>query len=132
MNFRDDSTRPKALAMFSHSSLTDIVLLLLIFFLLTSSFVTNFGIKIEIPKAEAGAPPDGRMLEVAVTKDGKYYVNGRETALTDLANRIREENTKSPRETLVLRGDKDAFFQSAVDVMNIGSSLQMRVLIAVE
>ena len=44
-DFRRGDKRLTPLSLFSQSSLTDIVLLLLIFFLLTSSFVTNFGIK---------------------------------------------------------------------------------------
>jgi biopolymer transport protein ExbD len=133
MNFRDDSTRPKVLAMFSHSSLTDIVMLLLIFFLITSSFVTNFGIKVEIPKAESGAPAETKMLEVVVTKDGKTFIMGLEVAnKADIANRIREEYTKNPQATLVLRADKAVDFQNAVDVLNIGQTLQMRMVIATE
>lgn len=133
MNFRDDSTRPKVLAMFSHSSLTDIVMLLLIFFLLTSSFVTNFGIKVEIPKAESGAPAESQILEVVVTKDAKTYVMGREVAnKAELGQRIQEEYTKNPTATLVLRADKAVDFQNAIDVLNIGQSLQMRMVIATE
>jgi biopolymer transport protein ExbD len=133
MNFRDDSTRPKALAMFSHSSLTDIVLLLLIFFLLTSSFVTNFGIKVEIPKAESGAPAETQMVEVAITAEGRIYVKGREViGLDELNNRLREEYAKNTNATLVLRADKAVDFQTAVDVMNIGQSIQMRMVIATE
>jgi biopolymer transport protein ExbD len=133
MNFRDDGTRPKVLAMFSHSSLTDIVMLLLIFFLITSSFVTNFGIKVEIPKAESGAPAETKTLEVVVTKEGKTYVMGREVSnKADIPNRIREEYTKNPEATLVLRADKAVDFQNAVDVLNIGQTLRMRMVIATE
>ncbi len=133
MNFRDDSTRPKVLAMFSHSSLTDIVMLLLIFFLLTSSFVTNFGIKVEIPNSEAGAPPETKLVEVAITKDGKFYVMGRETRDTQtMRDRIREEHTKNPTATLVVRADKEADIQKLVDVLTMGQSLQMKSLIATE
>ena len=133
MNFRDESTRPKVLAMFSHSSLTDIVMLLLIFFLLTSSFVTNFGIKVEIPKAESGAPAETTLLEVVVTKDGKTYVMGQEVAnKADIALRIQEEHAKNPDATLVLRADKAVDFQNAVDVLNIGQTLKMRMVIATE
>jgi biopolymer transport protein ExbD len=47
------STQLKPLSVFSHSSLTDIVFLLLIFFLLSSSFVVQSGIKIQLPKSTA-------------------------------------------------------------------------------
>jgi len=133
MNFRDDSTRPKVLAMFSHSSLTDIVMLLLIFFLLTSSFVTNFGIKVEIPRAESGAPAETKMLEVAITKDGKYYVMGKEAFdVQSMRARIREEHTKNPTATLVVRADKQADIQKLVDVLTMGQILEMRSVIATE
>jgi len=119
--------------MFSHSSLTDIVLLLLIFFLLTSSFVTNFGIKVEIPKAESGAPAETQMVEVAITAEGRFYVKGREViGKEELIARIREEYTNNPTATLVLRADKAVDFQNAVDVLNIGQALQMRMVIATE
>ena len=50
------STGRKALTAFSLASLTDIVLLLLIFFLLTSSFVTQNGLRVTLPDVAAAAP----------------------------------------------------------------------------
>lgn len=132
MNFRNDSTRPKALAMFSHSSLTDIVFLLLVFFLLTSSFVTNFGIPVDVPKADVGAPPQDAVLEVAITKDGKFYVNGKETPKTQVSEAIIEENTKQKQQTLVVRADKDGNVDGLVFVLNIGKALELKTLIATE
>jgi len=133
MNFRDDSSKRKVLAMFSHSSLTDIVMLLLIFFLITSSFVTNFGIKVEIPQADSGAPPETKMVEVALTKDGRFYVGGKEVVgQAGLETGIVEEYNKNPMATLVLRADKAADFQYAVDVLSIGAKLKMKTVIATE
>lgn len=133
MNFRDESDRPKVLAMFSHSSLTDIVMLLLIFFLISSSFVTNFGIKVEIPQADSGAPPESKMVEVALTKEGRFYVGGKEViGQSGLETGIVEEYYKNPTATLVLRADKAADFQNAVDVLSIGQKLGMKTVIATE
>lgn len=132
MNFRDDSTRPKALAMFSHSSLTDIVFLLLIFFLLTSSFVVNNGIQVEIPKADSSAPSNPQLLEVVVTSEGRYYVRGEEVSVSNLQTQIEQEYQKNPKLMLVLRADKSVDFQSAIDVLNVGQALQMPMMIATE
>lgn len=118
--------------MFSQSSLTDIVLLLLIFFLLTSSFVTNFGIKVDIPKAETGAQTQSQFINVAVTKKGEFYVNGERTGRGMLATALREAKNENPKSTLVLRADKDAIVDDAVRVMNVAKALELNIIMATE
>lgn len=120
------------LSLFSQSSLTDIVLLLLIFFLLTSSFVTNFGIKVEIPKAETGAQTEAQYITVAVTADGKFYVEGELSSRGTLASSIREARQNKPQGTLVLRADKNAIVDNAVQVMNIAKALNLEIIMATE
>ena len=120
------------LTLFSQSSLTDIVLLLLIFFLLTSSFVTNFGIKVDIPKAETGAETQNQFITVAITKDGEYYVDGNLTSSGMLASSIRNAKNNKPQGTLVLRADKEAIIDNAVRVMNIAKALELKIIMATE
>lgn len=132
MDFRKDDDRMEPLTLFSQSSLTDIVLLLLIFFLLTSSFVTNFGIKVDIPKAETGAQTEAQFITVAVTKDGQFYVNGEPTSSGMLASALREARGNKSQATLVLRADKDAIIDNAVRVMNIAKALDLRIVMATE
>ncbi len=132
MDFRKDSDRMEPLTLFSQSSLTDIVLLLLIFFLLTSSFVTNFGIKVNIPKAETGAQTESQFITVAVTKDGQFYVDGSIISSGMLASAMREAKENTPQGTLVLRADKDAIIDDAVRVMNIAKALELNIVMATE
>lgn len=132
MNFRKDEDRLELLTLFSQSSLTDIVLLLLIFFLLTSSFVTNFGIRVDIPKAETGAQTEDRFISVAITKDGEFYVDGNLTSSGMLPAAIRKARDKKPQGTLVLRADKDAIIDNAVRVMNIAKALDLKIIMATE
>lgn len=131
-DFRRGDKRLTPLSLFSQSSLTDIVLLLLIFFLLTSSFVTNFGIKVNIPKAESGATTEQQMISVAITKEGQFYVNGNLTARGSLAMAIREARNNTVNRTIVLRADKDAKVDDAVRVMNIGKALNLNLVMATE
>ncbi len=132
MDFRKDDDRMEPLTLFSQSSLTDIVLLLLIFFLLTSSFVTNFGIKVDIPKAETGAQTEAQFITVAVTKDGQFYVDGEPTSSGMLASALREARGNQSEATLVLRADKDAIIDNAVRVMNIAKALNLKIVMATE
>lgn len=134
-DFRRGDKSLTPLSLFSQSSLTDIVLLLLIFFLLTSSFVTNFGIQVTVPKAESSAMTEPQYVSVAVTKEGEFYVDGEITARGGLAPAIRTAvNNKQGQGpvSIVLRADKDAIVDNAVRVMNIGRALNLKVLMATE
>ena len=63
--------RLKPSAEFSASSIADLVFLLLIFFLLTSQFVTQHGIKVDLPKSESEKPTTGD-VSVTIAADGTY------------------------------------------------------------
>ncbi len=131
MDFRDGA-KLKPLSVFAMSSLTDIVLLLLIFFLLTSSFVTNFGIRVDIPRAETATVTQQNFINVTVTNDGRFYVMGELVSRANLAASIREQSQRSPNATLVLRADKNAIIDDAVNVMNIAQALNLNIMMATE
>jgi biopolymer transport protein ExbD len=131
-DFRKGDKRLEPMSLFSQSSLTDIVLLLLIFFLLTSSFVTNFGIRVEVPKAESSAANNSQFISVAVTKTGEFYVDGELTARGSLATAIRNARNNKPNGTVVLRADKDAKVDDAVRVMNVSKALRLKIVMATE
>ena len=131
-DFRRGDKRLTPLSLFSQSSLTDIVLLLLIFFLLTSSFVTNFGIKVNIPKAESGSTTQNEFISVAITKDGEFYVDGDLTARGSLALQIRSARNNKQSQTIILRADKDEKVDDVVRVMNIGKALNLNLVMATE
>ncbi len=132
MNFRSESEVKKPLTLFAAAGLTDIVLLLLIFFLLTSSFVTNFGIRVDIPRAETAAMTDQYFVNVAITRDGSFYVMGNPVPRANVASSIREQHQQHPGATLVVRADKNAIIDDAVHVMNIGKALNMNMMMATE
>lgn len=131
-DFRKGDKSLAPLSLFSQSSLTDIVLLLLIFFLLTSSFVTNFGIRVDVPRAESSASTDPQFISVAVTKEGEFYVDGDLTARGSLAAAIREARNNKPEASVVLRADKDAKVDDAVRVMNVSKALNLKIIMATE
>ncbi len=131
-DFRRGDKRLTPLSLFSQSSLTDIVLLLLIFFLLTSSFVTNFGIKVDIPRAESSSVTNSEFISVAITRDGQFYVEGDLTAAGSLSAAIRQAKNNKSASTIVLRADKNSIIDNSVRVLNIGKALDLRLAIATE
>jgi biopolymer transport protein ExbD len=132
MNFREDSNIKEPLYMFSQSSLTDIILLLLIFFLLTSSFVTNFGIRVNVPQATSSVTTEANQISVAITPDGEFFVDGEQTPRANLSLVIRQAYQNKPNASLVIRADRDARVDDAVRAMNIGRALNMNIVMATE
>ncbi len=132
MEFRKDSVKMEPLSMFSQSGLTDIILLLLIFFLLTSSFVSNFGIRINIPQAESSVTTNSQQISVAITPEGDFFVDGEQASRGNISTIIREAYQNKPNASLVVRADRDAKVDDAVRVMNIGQALNMNIIMATE
>lgn len=132
MNFREDRNIMEPLSMFSQSSLTDIILLLLIFFLLTSSFVTNFGIRVNVPRAESSVSSQDQQISVAVTPEGTFFVDGNQVDRLSLSDAIRSAYQEKPGASLVVRADRDARVDDAVRAMNIGKALNMNIIMATE
>lgn len=129
MNFNFSSNN-KPLSTYSLAGLTDIVLLLLVFFLLTSNFIPQFGIQVNLPQAETSAPMDDQYVSVAITADGQYYVNQNPVQREQLADALRE--AKGNRTALVLRADEEATVAQFALVANLARALDLRVLMATE
>ncbi|PAP76964.1 ExbD/TolR family protein [Rubrivirga marina] len=126
----DFSTGRKALTAFSLASLTDIVLLLLIFFLLTSSFVTQNGLRVQLPDVAAAAPLEQVYVAVTIDEDGLFYVDDRQVArdsLTLAIAAVREGKT-----ALAVYADREATIDGLAAVASAASALDMRVSIATE
>ncbi|UZD23779.1 biopolymer transporter ExbD [Algoriphagus halophytocola] len=113
---------------FSMSSMTDIIFLLLIFFMLTSSFITPSGLPVNLPSSETS---DIVMQEVTVTvtKDFKYSVNDRIVP----RDQIKSELTsllKDKKGQVVLHIDKEVPVEYLVEIGGIAAGLEANVSIA--
>ncbi|MEL6610588.1 MAG: biopolymer transporter ExbD [Bacteroidota bacterium] len=124
----DFSTGRKPLTVFSLAGLTDIVLLLLIFFLLTSSFVTQQGIRVNLPESAAGVPEEQQFVSVAITAEGLFFVGDEEVLEDDLASALAE--ARGDRDALVLRADAEATVRQFAAVASAAQANALRVLMA--
>jgi len=120
MKFQSDN---KLLSMFSFSSLTDIVLLLLIFFLLSSSFVTQPGIKVQLPKAEAAESYDDRKVTITLTEEGTLFLNSRKVTLQTLGKALSEALAQTRDQVVVINADKSVSLQRAVQVIDVAKAV---------
>lgn len=114
----------------SLAGMTDIVLLLLIFFLLTSSFIPQMGIQVTLPQVDSSAPVEEQSVTVALTAEGTYFVNGTRVSSSRLLNEIRSARTS--QSTLILRADEGATIGQFASVASAARALDMRILVATE
>lgn len=121
-------TRNKVEAAFSMASMTDLIFLLLIFFMLTSSFVTPSGLPVNLPSSMASTI-EVQKVSVTVTKDLAYFVNDKRVTRNTLEAEL-SRNLGSPNGVVVLHIDKSVPTEELVYVAGVATSLKARVTIA--
>lgn len=128
MNLRG---RNKVSSEFSMSSMTDIVFLLLVFFMLTTPAVTPEALDLILPKAK-GKSTNQQNISVSVTKDGEYYVNGDPVSDDRLESAIQSNLQGVDDPTIILNAANQAVVQNAVDVMSIANKYKYKIILAVK
>ena len=109
------------------TSLIDVVFLLLIFFMVSTSFTKESELKVNLPEAltEVQASMD-TSLEIVVTVDGKYFVNQKELINSDpstLRDALKAEVGDDRNMPVTIRADGKATHQSVVNVMDVAGRL---------
>ncbi len=126
-------TRYKRMTALNPISIADIVLLLIIFFLLTSTFVIQQGIRVKLPKAfsEESAPPD--RITITMTKAGQLFLGDGLVGLDNLEILLKEKIEELGNPLVVIRSDRTVIIGKAVRVMDIAREAgATRLLIATE
>jgi len=98
--------------------LTDIFLVLLIIFMITSSAMIESGGKINLPKAVA-TQSESRGTTVTLTPKHEIYVNQKKVSEENLDAALKEALNQNQNKTVILRGDKDVLLGDTVKVMSI-------------
>jgi biopolymer transport protein ExbD len=106
--------------------LTDVFLVLLIIFMVTSTALvesevaSRAGMKVVLPKANAAGPVSQRRSDpvLTVTKANEIYLGSKKVAPADLEAEIRKALQNVGSETLLIRGDKNVLLGAAVDIMS--------------
>ena len=109
----------KRITTFTADSLTDIVFLLLIFFLLTSSFVVQPGIKVQLPKATPTPVDTEGKIFLTITQDGLIFLNEERLQKNELGQSIRELLQKNAGLVVVIQADKRLTLEKAIEVIDI-------------
>ncbi len=127
MNLRG---RNKVSAEFSMSSMTDIVFLLLVFFLLTSPAITPDALDLILPKAK-GKSTNKQKASVSITKDGAFYVNKERVSPQNIESELKKILAGQEKPTIILRAEEGVPIEDAVKVMDIANKNNFKVVLAV-
>ncbi|ALJ06133.1 biopolymer transporter ExbD [Pseudalgibacter alginicilyticus] len=128
MNFRG---RNKVTPEFNMSSMTDIVFLLLIFFMIASTLVTTNAIDILLPKA-SGKTENKQSVAVSIQKDLTYYIDQKRVGESVLENELLKLLSSEEKPTIVLRAEKSVPVENVVKVMDIANRNKFKIILAVK
>ncbi len=117
------STSNEPLTIFSYSSLTDIVMLLVIFFLLTSQFVIQTGVKVKLPGSKTNELTETTKMIVTITSAGVVYAGSDQTTIEMLPGKLSEIRGTSEESSLVIRADKTVQIDVVIKVIDAAKSI---------
>ncbi len=122
-------TRNKVNANFSMSSMTDIVFLLLIFFMVTSTLIAPNALKLLLPKSknQTSAKP---ITTVSIDKKLNFFIETTPVPFSQLENRLHTRLAREEEPTISLHVDKSVPMEQVVRVMNIAKNNKYKLILA--
>ena len=114
------------------ASLNDIMFFLLLFFLITSTLATPNVLKLLLPSAKSSSQSVKHPLTILVTADLQYAINNTPVPADQLEMAIKNAIQGQPDPTALLKVDKTVQVQNLVDLLDIGSRLKIKMVLATQ
>ena len=114
----------------STSSLNDIMFFLLLFFLIVSSLANPNVIKLLLPNSKSAQNLNKQQISISVTKDKEYFIDNHQIAFNDLEPFLKSRISTLREPTVILRFESSLTVQDLVDVLEIGTRLQVKMMMA--
>ena len=129
MNLR--SERKQTFEIFSNS-FSDIMFFLMLFFLIASTMITPGTIKLMLPQANQtqsmNKPP--KEIAISITKDLKYFINNKQVQFLEIEPELLKAKKENSEVHAIVRCDNVIAVQSLIDVLQIGSKVEMKMVLA--
>ena len=109
--------------------LIDVIFLLLIFFMISTTFIMNPGIKINLPEANAKAKSEKpKYIELVITKKSEYYVNNKKFARNNLKSALSAVKKQTKLDNLVIKADGKVRHEEVVFAMDQAKQVGLKKL----
>jgi biopolymer transport protein ExbD len=99
--------------------LIDVVFLLLVFFMLTSSFLMQPSIQVDLPRVQVGAPVEVQKLEITIDNSDSIFLGKRRVTIEELKAVVEDWASRRSNLPVLIRGDEDATLGQVVQVWDI-------------
>jgi biopolymer transport protein ExbD len=100
------------------TSLIDVLFLLLIFLMVSSTFVEHPAIELDLPKASTSEPVKADSMRLTIPEDGRLILEGEEVQPAALTERLREAARANPELLLILEADRSADYGRVVEALD--------------
>jgi biopolymer transport protein ExbD len=114
----------------STSSLNDIMFFLLLFFLIVSSLANPNVIKLLLPNSKSAQTLDKQQITISITKDKRYFIDNQQISFRDIEQILKSKVSTVKEPTVILRLENTLTVQDLVDVLEIGTRLNVRMVMA--
>ena len=114
----------------STSSLNDIMFFLLLFFLIVSSLANPNVIKLLLPNSKSAQNLNKQQITISITKDKKYFIDSHQINFNDIEPLLKSRISSLREPTVILRLENTLTVQDLVDVLEIGTRLQVKMVMA--
>jgi len=115
--------KKKTISALQSTAMADIIFLLLIFFLLSSSFIIQTGIKVDLPRVTQVQSETEKDIVVTITADESLYLDGIKIPWANLRERLESRLSASRSKTVIVKGDEAIRLGRVVQVMDIARQL---------
>lgn len=126
MQFR---VKKKKKVLINVTSLIDVLFLLLIFFMVSSTFLEQPGIKLELPHAKSAVVTEQKDFTLYVDKEGKLFLNADEVNVENLLAKLKEIVPDMIDGALILKADQEVTHGIIVKIMDLAKQSGVRKLI---
>lgn len=122
-------SRNKVSVQFSMSGMTDIVFLLLIFFMITSTLIAPNALKLLLPQSKHQTTANA-LTTVSITRDAKFYIETTRVDISQLEYELQSRLKDEPEPTISLHVDENVPIKEIVKVMNIAKNNRYKLILA--
>jgi len=116
--------RKKVVADINITPFTDLVLVLLIIFMITTPMLSQHEIKINLPKsAETTERSEDKIIEITIDKDGFLYIDRQQLHKEYFETTLKDKIAKNPDRPVIIKGDKDIKYDLVINVMDMAKKV---------
>ncbi len=123
-------SKNKVSSNFNMSSMTDIVFLLLVFFIIASTLISPNALEVLLPKAASSPQPQPQTVNVSITEELKYFINKDEVSEQEIENRLLAMVEGEENPGIILRAEKSVPIENVVVIMDIANRNKLKLVLA--